>query len=119
VASTLLVNGNVSFNLSWLNGAIYAISTGTSAVNVEARVNNVPTTTSRAQTLTFLINQTSAASTLVSSIFVNNTPYTIRWPNATRPTPTANRTEIQTFTLFNLSAPMPTFTVIGQLNSFG
>ena len=121
IASTLNVSAAASLSLSWLNGAIYAVSTITSVVNLEARVNNMPSTSSRAQTLTFVLYQGTAASTMISSIFINNTATTIRWPSATRPTPTVSRTEIQTFTIFNFGASgaLPNFTVIGQLNSFG
>jgi hypothetical protein len=121
IASTILLTGATRLNLSWLNGAIYAISTPTtSVVNLEARINNMPSTaTSRAQTLTFLLYQGANASTMVSSLFINNSSYAIRWPNATRPTPTVSRTEIETFTIFYFGSPLPTYTVIGQLNSFG
>jgi hypothetical protein len=121
IASTIRLTGATSLKLSWLNGAIYAISTPTtSVVNLEARVNNMPTTTtSRAQTLTFILYQGASASTMVSSLFINNSSYAIRWPNATRPTPTISRTEIETFTIFYFGTPLPTYTVIGQLNSFG
>ena len=80
------------------------------------RINDVPSTNNRAMTLTFLLSQGGAAAYLVSSIFINTTSTTIRWPAATQPTPTAGRSEIETFTLFRVQN---NWTVIGQLNSFG
>jgi hypothetical protein len=113
--STLIAApSNSTMTLSWLNGAIYQVSSISSYMTV--RINDVPTTNNRAMTLTFLLSQGGAAAYLISSLFINTVATTIKWPAATQPTPTVARTEIETFTLFRIQN---NWTVIGQLNSFG
>ncbi len=119
--STLLVGSNSgaapmnsTFTLSWQNGAIYQVSSISSFMRVN--INDVPTTTNRAVTLTFLLSQGAPLAYLISSIAINGSNTTIRWPSATVPTPTASRSEIQTFTMFRVQ---DAWTVISQLNSFG
>jgi hypothetical protein len=115
IPSTILAPAsNSTFTLSWLDGAIYQVSSISSFMTV--RLNNVPTTNSRAVTLTMILSQGAPAAYLVSSIIINGTNAPVKWPAATQPTPTAGRTEIETFTMFRLQNA---WTVIGQLNSFG
>ena len=82
---------------------------------MRANFTNLPTTNNRVTTATFLLNQGGTAY-LISSLSIDGTVQTVRWPSATLPTATALRTEIETFTLFRLNNA---WTVIGQLNSFG
>jgi hypothetical protein len=115
IPSTILAApANSTFTLSWQNGAIYQVSSISSFMTV--RLNDVPTTNNRAVTLTLILSQGAPLAYLVSSIIVNGTNTTVKWPSATQPTPTAGRTEIETFTMFRLQNA---WTVIGQLNSFG
>jgi hypothetical protein len=82
---------------------------------MRVNINNLPTTNNRAETMTFLLYQ-GATPYLISSVAISGTVQTVRWPSATLPTATANRYEIETFTLFRVAN---NWTVIGQLNSFG
>jgi hypothetical protein len=114
IPSTLLVPAaNWNCTVSWLNGAIYNVSSMSTNINVN--LTNVPTTNNRTTTATFLLNQGGTAY-IISSLQIAGATQTIRWPAATQPTGTALRTEIETFTLFRLNNA---WTVIGQLNSFG
>jgi hypothetical protein len=117
IADVLYINAVSSLGISWLNGAIIALSTQQSVRNLEARIIDFPTTNQRSQTIAFTIYQGATTSTMISSLWINGTPGpAIKWPSATAPTPTPNRVEIQTFTFFKVSNSM---TIIGQLNSFG
>jgi hypothetical protein len=113
IASTLIVGSLTPLQLSWLNGAIYNMTTLSN--NPTIRLNNVPETANRALTATFLINQGGTAY-MISSMSINNVGISIKWPNAVVPAPTASRTEIETFTMFRIAG---NWQVIGQLNSFG
>lgn len=109
-----------SNNFDWTNGAIAYIS-GISS-NWTANIINIPTNQAlRAFTYTFVIAQGGTAG-YCSNVFLNSVSNTIRWANNTVPTPAANKTEVQTFTIVN-SSSVPgitgAFTLLGDYSTYG
>ena len=96
-------------------------STGTTfyhtsiAANFTANFTNVPTTNNRTISVALILVQGSTPY-YPNAIQINGTAQTIKWANATAPTPTASRVELVTFSLIYMSS---TWTVIGQLGTFG
>lgn len=76
---------------------------------------NVPTTNNRTITVVLILVQGSTAY-YPNGVQVNGTPQTIKWANAAAPTPTASRTELVSFSLIYMAS---TWTVVGQLSSYG
>jgi hypothetical protein len=105
--------GTVSFN--WSNGAIYYVSSMTA--NFTANFTNIPTTANRSYVTTLMLQQSTNTAWYTSTVQINGSTPTLRWPNATVPTPTSNRTEVESFTIFGNGAS--TWYVMGQLTSFG
>jgi hypothetical protein len=97
----------------WTTGSIFYHST--MLANFTANITNVPTTADRAYTATLILKQ-GATGYYANALQVNSSPTTILWANATGPTGTAGRTEIESFTLYYTSAE---WTAFGQLASFG
>jgi len=85
------------------------------SANFIGNLSSVPTTAGNSYVYTFIIQQGGTAY-YVSSIQVNSAAQTIRWQGAAAPTVTANRTEIQSFTLYYINNA---FTALSQLTSFG
>jgi hypothetical protein len=85
------------------------------AANFTANITNVPTTSDRAYTTTLILKQ-GAIGYLANALQINSVPTTILWANGTGPTGTANKTEIESFTLYYTAS---TWTAFGQLTSFG
>ena len=83
--------------------------------NITARFTNVPQVQSRSAVATLIFNQ-GASPFYANNISVNTSTVAIRWVNATVPTPVANRTEVESFTLLNVGG---TWTALGQYTSFG
>jgi hypothetical protein len=100
---------------------VHDTSTGTTfyhssiAANFTANFINVPTTNNRTITVALVLVQGSTPY-YPSSVQINGTNQTIKWANATAPTPTASRTELVTFSLIYMSSA---WTVIGQLGTYG
>jgi hypothetical protein len=103
--------GTVSHD--WTTGAIYYHSTMTN--NFTANFTNVPTDANRSYVTTLILKQ-GPTGYYANALQVNNSSVSILWPNATGPTGTANRTEIESFTLYYSGAA---WTAFGQLTSFG
>jgi hypothetical protein len=97
----------------WTTGNIFYHST--IAANFTANITNVPTTADRAYTTTLILKQ-GPTGYFANALQVNNSTTTILWANATGPTGTANRTEIESFTLYYTAS---TWTAFGQLTTFG
>jgi ABC-type bacteriocin/lantibiotic exporter with double-glycine peptidase domain len=97
----------------WTTGAIFYHST--ISANFTANFTNLPTTADRAYVTTLILKQ-GAAGYLANALQVNNSTSSIQWANATGPTGTANRTDIETFTLLYQGG---TFQAFGQLTTFG
>jgi hypothetical protein len=84
--------------------------------NFTANITNVPTTADCAYTTTLILKQGSTGGYYANALQVNNSAVSILWANATGPTGTASRTEIESFTLYYTAS---TWTAFGQLTSFG
>jgi hypothetical protein len=104
-------NGTVAHD--WTTGAIFHHST--IAANFTANFTNVPTTAQRAYVTTLILRQ-GAAGYYANALQVNNSTVTINWINATGPTGTANRVDVESFTLYYNGTA---WTALGQLASFG
>jgi hypothetical protein len=84
--------------------------------NFTANFINIPTTPNTSMVTTLLLQQ-GAVPYLANTVQVNSSSVTIRWPNATPATATANRLEVESFTIFGNG--VSTWYVMGQLTSFG
>ena len=102
-------------NFTWSNGSIYYISSMTA--NFTANFNTVPTTANTSFVTTMILQQSTNTAWYSSTIRINSSTPTLRWPNGTVPTPTSNRTEVESFTIFGDG--VATWFVLGQLTSFG
>jgi hypothetical protein len=129
-ASTIQVNGLTTVQQTTEVFNILSAQTGTvdlnfastaiwyhSSINgdITARFINVPQTSSRSAVVTLVFNQ-GATPYYANNISVNTSTVAIRWANATVPTPVANRTEVESFTLLNVGG---TWSALGQYTSFG
>lgn len=84
--------------------------------NFTANITNTPTTNDRIITINLILIQ-SATPYYASVLQIDSVAQTIRWAgNTTSPTVTANKTEIQTFTLVRSAG---VWTVYGGISSFG
>ncbi len=106
-AQTGAVDLNFASTAIWYHSSING--------NITARFINVPQTTSRSAVVTLVFNQ-GATPYYANNISVNTSTVAIKWVNATVPTPTANRTEVESFTLLNVGG---TWSALGQYTSFG
>jgi hypothetical protein len=129
-ASTIAVNGLTTVQqitekfdiLSSQTGAV-DLNFASSAIwyhssingNITARFINVPQTTSRSAVVTLVFNQ-GATPYYANNISVNTSTVSIKWVNTTIPTPVANKTEVESFTLLNVGG---TWSALGQYTSFG
>jgi hypothetical protein len=97
------------------------ISTGSTfyhtsiAANFTANFTNVPTTNGRVTTVVLVLVQGSTPR-YPSAVQIDGVSQTIKWLGALTPQPTANRTELAVFGLLRTGS---TWTVFGQLTSFG
>jgi hypothetical protein len=87
--------GTVSHNFD--NGGIF-YHTGISA-NFTANFTNVPTTNNRGMAMVLILNQ-GGTGRFPNAVQIDGSAVTIRWANNTVPTPSTNRIDIATFTLF-------------------
>jgi hypothetical protein len=94
-------------------GAIWYHST--MLANFTVALTNVPTTPNRATVVSLVLNQ-GAAPYYANGLSVNGAAVPIRWPNAVAPTAQANRTEIESFTLYYIGT---SWSAVGQYTSFG
>ncbi len=108
-------NPTGTVNFDWNNGAIYYISSMSS--NFIANFSNVPTTANRSLVTTLILQQSTNSANYTSTIRINSSTPVLRWPNASVPTPTSNRTEVESFTIYGNG--LNTWYVMGQLTSFG
>jgi len=84
--------------------------------NWTANITNLPVVGNKTYGLVFMIEQGNAGN-LIDAIQIASSNTTILWSDATAPTATANRTEVESFTLF--CSASSNWTVLGQYASFG
>ena len=128
-SNSLTVNGTMSFQQTtekvnassissnimtcdYTTGAIYYQSTNPSA-NFTVNFTNVPTVNNKAITFTIFVTQ-GATGYIPSAVQIDESAQTIKWAQATQPTPTANKIDIFSFTLIRLSS---SWTVFGNANT--
>ena len=87
----------------------------TVAANFTANFTNVPTTQNRTIVVVLIIAQ-GATPYYANAVQINSVAQTVNWVNSIVPTATANKKEIVSFTLINVSG---SWTVTGSLSSFG
>lgn len=98
----------------WSTGAIF-YHTSPSA-NFTCNITNLPTVANRAYVVTLIIVQGASNAYYANALQVGGTGVTIKWPNASSPTPTVSRVEVQSFTLTYVGG---SWTALGQFTSFG
>lgn len=108
-----VVGPSTSTTLDWSLGPIYYITSMTA--NFTFNITNLPTTANKSYCITLILIQ-GATPYYGNVLQITGTPVTIRWFNATVPTPMANASEIQTITLYYSGSAWMAF---GQLTSFG
>lgn len=83
--------------------------------NFTCNVTNLDTTAGRATVIVLILAQGSTPY-ICNALQIGGSAQTIKWVNGTAPTGTASRVEAMVFTIFNNSG---TYTVLGQLSSYG
>jgi hypothetical protein len=97
----------------WTTGSIFYHST--MAANFTANITNLPTTAQKSYVVSLILAQ-GATPYYANALQINSSAQTILWQGATGPTATANRTEVESFTLYYSGAA---WTALGQYTSFG
>jgi hypothetical protein len=97
----------------WTTGANF-YHTSISA-NFTCNITNLPTTAARAYVVNLILVQ-GASPFYANALQINSSATTINWVNNTTPTPAANKTEVQSFTLYYSGAA---WTALAQYTSFG
>jgi hypothetical protein len=103
-------NGTVTHNCS--NSHIFVHNSP--ANNFTANLANL-SLSNNATTVVLVINQ-GATPYIANAVHINGSSQTILWQNGSEPTATANKKDILSFSILKLSS---TYTVLGQLSSFG
>jgi hypothetical protein len=103
-------SGTVNYN--WSESDVFNVNTITS--NWTANINDLPTINNKSYGVVFILRQGNDPG-FIDTLQINSNATTILWPNATAPTPTANRTEVESFTLYYDSV----WTALGTYTSFG
>jgi hypothetical protein len=97
----------------WSSGSIFNHSSITA--NFTCNVTNLTPVTNKAYTITLMLIQ-GGTGYYASALQIGGVGQTINWQGGTTPTPTANKKEIESFTMYyNGSA----WTIYGQYTSFG
>jgi sugar lactone lactonase YvrE len=101
------------YTIDWTLGAIHYLSTIPS--NLTVNITNLPTTANRNYVVSIYLVQ-GATPYYVNALQIAGSATTIRWAGATAPTATANRVELQSFSLYYSGSA---WTALSQLSSFG
>jgi hypothetical protein len=102
-----------STTLNWNNGAIGYVTS--MSANFTINITNLPTTANKSYVVTLILVQGGTAY-YANVLQIAGSGVTIKWPAATAPTVTANRVEVESFTLYYSGSA---WTALGQLTSFG
>jgi hypothetical protein len=117
IQETTVVSSSPSstINYDWASGDVFYINSIISSTWT-ANITNLPTTGNKTYGLVFILDQGSSPG-YIDSLQIAGSSVTILWAGATAPTPTASRTEVESFTLYCASGPI--WTALGQYSSFG
>jgi hypothetical protein len=83
--------------------------------NFTANFTNLTLQSGEATTITLVLNQ-GATAYIANAVQINSVSRTIKWSANTVPTGNANAVDVQSFSILNSSG---TYTVLGQLSTFG
>ena len=97
----------------WSSGSIFYHSSMTA--NFTCDVTNLPTVANKAYTMTLFLIQGGTAY-YASTLQIAGAAQTINWQGGAAPTPTANKREIESFTMHYIGNA---WTAFGQYTSFG
>ena len=97
----------------WLTGSIYFHTS--IASNFTCNITNLPTVANRSYVVVLILTQ-GATAYYASALQINGVSQSMLWPNAFITPPTANRTEVQSFTLYYNGS---NWIAMAQLTSFG
>jgi hypothetical protein len=101
------------YTIDWTLGAIHYLTTIPS--NLTVNITNLPTTSNRNYVVSVYLVQ-GATPYFVNALQIGGVSTTIKWSGGSAPTATANRVEIQTFSLYYSGSA---WTALSQLSSFG
>jgi hypothetical protein len=101
------------YTINWLSGAIHYLTTIPS--NLTVNITNLPTTANRNYVVSVYLVQ-GGTPYFANVLQIAGSATTIKWSGGSAPTATANRVEIQTFSLYYSGT---TWTALSQLSSFG
>jgi hypothetical protein len=108
-----LANATGVVTHNWLLGSVF-YHTSISA-NFTADITNVPTTNNRSYVIVLNLVQ-GTTPYYASALRINGSAVTLRWLNASIPTPTGSRFEIQSFTIFRAAGA---WNAVAQYATFG
>lgn len=97
----------------WNAGAVWYHSS--IAANFTTNIANLPSTNNRSYVVVLNLEQ-GATARYSSTIQINGAAATLNWLNASQPTPTANRYEVESLTIYRV---FNAWRVFGQYASFG
>jgi hypothetical protein len=114
IAETVVTTSSpgTTATVNWLNGDIYYWSGLTG--NIALTISNLPITANRNYTLLFYLIQ-GAAPYYISSLTLNSTSVTIRFPGSVAPLPAASVVTTQSFSLYYNGT---TWTAVSVLTNF-
>lgn len=101
------------YTIDWSAGAIHYLTTIPS--NLTVNITNLPTTANRNYVISVYLVQ-GATPYFINTLQIAGSATTIKWSGGSAPTATANRVELQTFSLFYSGSA---WMALSQLSSFG
>jgi hypothetical protein len=110
--STLTTVSSPTINFDWSQNSVWTLSS--LSTNFTANFQNLPVNDSRSYVVLFNILQ-AGYPYYASTVQVNNSTVSVRWANGSAPTPSANKVELESFTLFYVNG----WITLGQYVSFG
>ena len=111
--NTIASPGSGTVVANWSTGNIWYVSSLTA--NFTINLTNLPTVANKSYSVVFTLVQ-GATPYYISALQIAGVAQTIKWSGGSAPTATANRVELETFTLMYTGSA---WTVLGQLTTFG
>jgi hypothetical protein len=110
--STLTQVSSANINFDWSQNSVWTVSS--MSTNFTANFTNMPINDNRSYVV--LLNLLQAGYPyFASTVRVNNSTVSVRWANGITPTPSANKVELESFTMFYVNG----WITLGQYVSFG
>jgi sugar lactone lactonase YvrE len=111
--NTIASPGSGTVVANWSTGNIWYVSS--MSANFTINLTNLPTVANKSYSVVFTLVQ-GATPYYISALQIAGVAQTIKWSGGSAPTATANRVELETFTLMYTGSA---WTVLGQLTTFG